>query len=60
MSTIGGPLVAGIAALTDDARAALIGRLRVAVEPYETVGGLELPGLVLVLSGSVRVTTTDP
>jgi enediyne biosynthesis protein CalE5 len=50
-STIGGPLVSVIASLSEDARADLIGRLRAAVERYAAPGGLELPGLVLVLSG---------
>ncbi|HEX3621493.1 MAG TPA: class I SAM-dependent methyltransferase [Acidimicrobiales bacterium] len=49
-STIGGPLVRVIAGLSDDVRAAVVSRLREEVRRFRTPEGVELPGLVLLLS----------
>ena len=49
-SAIAGPVATLLALLPDEATAALIERLRVAVEPYATSAGLELPGLTLLAS----------
>ncbi len=48
---IAGPLAGMVAALPDDARAALADRAASAVAPWITPAGLELPGVSLVASG---------
>jgi SAM-dependent methyltransferase len=47
---LAGPLAKRLAALPADAAAAVRDRVREAAAPYETPGGLELPGLALVAS----------
>ena len=50
-TTLAGPLAARLAAMPDDAIAALRSWLREAVLPYETPVGLSFPSLTLIGSG---------
>ena len=50
-SALAGPASKLIASMPEPARVALRDRARLAVAPYETPGGLELPGVSLVASG---------
>jgi SAM-dependent methyltransferase len=52
-SALAGPIARVLAALPEAAVEALRGRVRDAVRPYETLGGLELPGVALVAAGRV-------
>lgn len=49
-SALAGPIASIVAGLPDDTRRLLTERLRVAVEPYTTASGIELPGLALLVT----------
>jgi ubiquinone/menaquinone biosynthesis C-methylase UbiE len=49
-TNIAGPLATILDRLPEEAKAAIATRLRAAVDPYTTPGGLELPGLTLLAS----------
>ena len=51
-SSLAGPLAKVLAAMPEEAQAALRARAREAVADYETANGLELPGVTLLASGS--------
>jgi SAM-dependent methyltransferase len=51
-TSLAGPLVKMLAALTEEAQTALRNRAREAVKDYETADGLELPGVTLLASAS--------
>lgn len=50
-SSLAGPLATMLAALPDEAATALRDRLREAVKPYVTAGGLDFPGVNLLAAG---------
>ena len=53
-SALAGPFSARLAAMPEEDRARLRGRLREAVRPYESGTGLDFPGMALVVSGQRR------
>jgi enediyne biosynthesis protein CalE5 len=51
-SALAGPLAAILSSLPEEAAQALRGRAHEAIRPYETAGGLELPGVTLLATAS--------
>ncbi len=49
-AALAGPLAGILSALSEDARLAIAERFRVALAPYETPAGLEIPGVTLIAS----------
>jgi SAM-dependent methyltransferase len=51
-STLAGPVASIVAGMSTDDRAALVERVRAAVEPYHSSAGIELPGVALLATAA--------